>query len=104
MKFVISTQTLENYGAHNDVGSFAKGEHYWKFKGGDDFIVEGFDRVQDAVAYILEKKCGSDNWYKEFPIKWRMYHEWLEELDELSEDYRQFLLEKATKVEYRQGE
>ena len=33
-KFVIHTQTLENYGAHSESGKFADGQSYWKFKGG----------------------------------------------------------------------
>ena len=99
--FVISTQYMENYGAHTGSGKFYFGSFYWKFKGGDDYIVSGFDRIQDAVAYIAEKYCAvADDGGKEFPSSWRTEDEWLKELDELSEDYRKFLLEIAHEVEY----
>ena len=41
MKFVVHTQTLENYGAHSESGKFADGQTYWKFKGGDTYVVDG---------------------------------------------------------------
>lgn len=99
--FVISTQYLENYGFPSGNGSFKAGGHYWKFKGGDDYIVTGFDRIQDAVAFIAQKYCAvSDDGGKEFPTKWRTYNEWLDEINELSDDYKQFIMEVATKVEF----
>ena len=102
-KFVISTQYLENYGFPSGNGSFKAGGFRYKFKGGDDYIVSGFDRIQDAVAYIAEKYCAvADDAGKEFPTKWRNYDDWLVELAELDEDYRQFLLDVATEVEYKE--
>lgn len=99
--YVISTQYLENYGAHTGNGSFKAGEHYWKFKGGSDYIVTGFDRIQDAVAFIAWKYCAvSDDGGKEFPTKWYTYEEWLDEIKNLSDDHKQFIMEVATKVEY----
>ena len=39
MNFVISTQVLENYGAHCEDGKFSSQNHYWKMKGGMDYLV-----------------------------------------------------------------
>lgn len=104
MKFVISTQVLENYGTHTPTaltGSFESKEYYWRFEGGEDYVVEGFDRIQDAVAYVAAKHCISDNYWKEFPVKWRTYTEWLDELNQLSLDYKKSLMEEATNVKYK---
>ena len=52
MKYVISTQMLENYGAHSENGKFKDGNAHWKFKGGTDYIVSGLDRPANAVAFV----------------------------------------------------
>ena len=50
MKLVIQTQYKENYGAHDWDG---QGEcpQYWKFKGGDTFVVQGVDN-KDLVPTL----------------------------------------------------
>ena len=48
--FIVSTQVLENYGAHSEDGKFSSGNHYWKFKAGSEYLVEDLDREQDAMA------------------------------------------------------
>ena len=58
MKFVVMTQYLENYGAHCEDGKFANGNAYWKFKGGDDYLVEGLERPQDAMAFVASIAMG----------------------------------------------
>ena len=68
MKFVISTQYLENYGAHCEDGKFSSGNAYWKMKGGSDYIVSDL-----------------------FPTAYRTFDEWQDELAEESDDYREFL-------------
>lgn len=52
MKLVITTQHRENYGAHDWDG---KGEcpQYWKFKGGDTYVVR--DLSSDQVNKIIEE-------------------------------------------------
>jgi hypothetical protein len=97
MKFVVSTQTLENYGAHCENGRFADGNAYWKMKGGTDYIVSGLDRIQDAVAFVAAKEMFNSISYKEFPVEWQTYEEWYAKLPE-DEDYREFLLEQAKEI------
>ena len=95
--FVVSTQFLENYGAHCESGRFADGNAYWKMKGGSDFIVGGLDRIQDAVAFVAAKVMQNGIGAKEFPVEWQTYDEWFAKLPE-DEDYREFLLEQAIEV------
>ena len=93
--FVISTQYLENYGGGSE-------DPYWKFKWGEDYIVTGCDRIQDAVAFICKEysTVHSDD-MKEFPQEWRTYDDWLDELSKSSDEYQKFRLEEAKKVEYK---
>lgn len=57
MKLVIHTQFRENYGAHDWNG---EGEcpQYWKFKGGDTYIIEvSLAAAQDPLFYNTVAKC-----------------------------------------------
>jgi|TARA_B100000035_G_scaffold99306_1_gene84288 hypothetical protein len=96
--FVVKTQILENYGAHCEDGKFASGNAYWKFKGGNDYVVTGLDRIQDAVAYVAAICIDNSLGWKEFPIEYKTYDEWVDELDTLDNDYREFILEQALHV------
>jgi hypothetical protein len=103
MKFVISTQYLENYGAHSEDGKFASGNAYWKMKGGSDYIVSGLTRVQDAVAFVMAKFGENDLYAKQFPTAFRTYDEWQDELALESDDYAEFLKEQAMEVSPKMG-
>ena len=101
IKFVVSTQFLENYGAHAEDGKFSSGNAYWKMKGGTDYIVSGLDRIQDAVAFVAAKEMHNSIGAKEFPVEWKTYDQWLAELPE-DEDYREFLMEQAVELDPRE--
>ena len=96
-RFVITTQFLENYGAHSEDGKFSSGNAYWKMKGGSDYCVSGLDRIQDAVAFVAALRIQNSLGAKEFPVEWKTYAEWVAELPE-DEDYREFLLEQLEHV------
>ena len=98
MQFVISTQTLENYGAHCEDGKFSSGNAYWKMKGGADYIVSGLDRIQDAVAFVAAMCMQNNLSFKEFPVEFRTVEEWEAELAELSTDYQDYLVATAKRV------
>jgi hypothetical protein len=98
MQFVISTQTLENYGAHCEDGKFSSGNAYWKMKGGADYIVSGLDRIQDAVAFVAAMCMQNNLSFKEFPVEFRTIEEWEAELSELSTDYQDYLVATAKRV------
>lgn len=95
--FVITTQFLENYGAHCESGRFADGNAYWKMKGGTDYLVTGLDRIQDAVAFVAAKFIANEIGYKEFPVEWKTESEWLDGLPD-DEEYREFLLDQLQRV------
>lgn len=83
MIVVISTQYMENYGAHDWDGKGACPQ-YWKFKGGSEYKVMGvpvgteLQTVLEAVSseiesdndycreYILDVRCESDDYLSEF--------------------------------------
>ena len=101
MQFVITTQFLENYGAHCESGKFADGNAYWKMKGGTDYCVSGLDRIQDAVAFVAAVAMQNGIGAKEFPVEWKTYAEWCADLPEL-EDYREHLLDQLQHVDPRE--
>jgi hypothetical protein len=65
--FVVTTQGLENYGAHCESGKFADGQAYWKFKSGTDYLVTGLERAQDAMAFVAAIGMENGIGWKEFP-------------------------------------
>mgnify|MGYP001411315428 FL=1 len=106
-KFVVHTQTLENYGAHSESGRFADNMAYWKFKFGSTYVVEGLDRIQDAVAFVAAISTENNISFKEFPCHYTTYDEWMAELADDSEDYREYQMESAKQVHprtYKKGE
>jgi len=94
MKFVVMTQTLENYGAHCESGKYAEGHNYWKFKGGSNYIVDGVDRPADAMAFVMAAFAENSLGYKEFPIEVKHFEEWVNDLPE-DKDYADFIKETA---------
>ena len=78
--FIVTTQTLENYGAHAESGKFADGQNYWKFKGGDTYLVEDLDREQDAVAFVAALVMDNGIGYKEYPSAVMTVQEWAADL------------------------
>ena len=78
--FIVSTQVLENYGAHSESGKFADGQNYWKFKGGDEYLVEDLDREQDAMAFVAALVMENGIGFKEYPCHIQTVTEWAKEL------------------------
>ena len=78
--FIVTTQTLENYGAHAESGKFADGHSYWKFKGGDTYLVEDLDREQDAMAFVAALVMENGIGYKEYPSAIMTVQEWAADL------------------------
>lgn len=93
--FVVKTQILENYGAHSEDGKFSSGNAYWKFKGGNDYIVSDVTRASDAMAFVAAKFSENNISFKEFPSEVMTWQEWQNELMGVDESYREFLCEQA---------
>jgi len=78
--FIVHTQTLENYGAHVESGRFDDGNAYWKFKGGDTYLVEDLDRPADAMAFVAALVMENSIGFKEYPCEVQTYDQWLRDL------------------------
>ena len=93
--FVITTQALENYGAHCEDGKFSSGNAYWKFKSGTDYLVEGLDRAQDAMAFVAAIGMENGIGWKEFPSEVMSLEEYLDGCDD---EYREFKMKYIKRV------
>jgi hypothetical protein len=94
-QFVITTQALENYGAHAESGKFRDGKAYWKFKSGTDYLVTGLDRPQDAMAFVAAIGMENGIGWKEFPSEVMSLEEYLDGCDE---EYREFKMKYIKRV------
>jgi len=93
--FIVTTQALENYGAHAGSGKFKDGEAYWKFKFGSDYMVEGLDSPADAMAFVAAIGMENGIGWKEFPSEVLTVEEWLAGDDA---EYRAFKMEHVKRV------
>tara|TARA_R100000278_G_scaffold115005_1_gene93728 strand:+ start:587 stop:967 length:381 start_codon:yes stop_codon:yes gene_type:complete len=96
--YVVTTQCLENYGAHDEDGKFSSGNAYWKFKGGSSYLVYAVDRPADAMAFVMAVFAQDCLSFKEFPTDVQTPEEWDRELPQ-DEDYRKHLLDKLIHVD-----
>jgi len=79
MKYIVSTQLIENYGSHAEEGSFKSGTNSWKMKGGSDYLVEDLGREADALAFVMAAFGSNDLYYKEYPVGVRPLEDWVDE-------------------------
>jgi len=82
-KTLITTQYLENYGAHSENGKFEDGNAYWKFKGGEQYVIStNSHKEANAVAFMsayLQKENNNCRG-KELITSWEMLPtHWVEE-------------------------
>ena len=52
MKLLITTQNLENYGAH-DWDGVGECPQYWKAKGGSDYVVKNFTNFNNTTEVVM---------------------------------------------------
>ena len=52
MKLLITTQNLENYGAH-DWDGVGECPQYWKAKGGSDYVVKNFTNFNNTTEAVM---------------------------------------------------
>tara|TARA_B100000035_G_scaffold189268_1_gene161601 strand:+ start:5075 stop:5422 length:348 start_codon:yes stop_codon:yes gene_type:complete len=96
--YVVSTQILENDGAEVGSGAFAEGLHRWKYKGGDDYVVQGLEREQDALAFVAAIVTTNNLGHKEYVKTIRTYEKWDEELNDLDPRSKEFYQEHAITI------
>jgi hypothetical protein len=76
MKVIIHTQFMENYGAHDWDGT-GECPQYWKYKGGDTFVIRDID-VNDAMSMneTMEKIKSfieyESDYAREYVIDWNI--------------------------------
>lgn len=100
---VVHTQFLENYGAHAESGKFSDDNHYWKFKGGTTYVVDGLDREADAVAFVMAGFSENNVGWKEYPSKTQSYNEWMDSINDGDEEYTAFYKRTALYVSPKTG-
>ena len=75
-KLLITTQVLENYGAHDWDG---QGEcpQYWKAKGGNDYVVKNIDinRASDIVNLCTGQIEQDNEYFREYVLGWEVVHD-----------------------------
>jgi hypothetical protein len=75
MKIVINTQFRENYAAHNEDYVHGVSEPYWKFKGGDTYVINDVgvnDDQQKLVDEVSPMFVYSDIGSEEYIINWEI--------------------------------
>jgi hypothetical protein len=87
-KLLITTQTQENYGAHDWDGE-GQCPQYWKFKGGSDYVVKKFrgDATTAVMALRSQIECDNDH-FRESIIDFRIVADnYLTEFEQSQLDY-----------------
>ena len=105
--FVVTTQGLENYGAHCESGRHADGNHYWKFKCGTDYLVSGLTRPQDAMAFVASFGIENGIGWKEFPsevVTLEEFQDRFDMTDEFDREHLEFKTSIMVKVDPRDPE
>ena len=85
-KYIVITQTLENYGADNEPPT-----QYWKYKTGSTYSIES-DSKATAEAIVDATQCSSQEHYKSYPRETMSEFQWIESLEELTPEYQEYLI------------
>jgi len=104
MQLLITTQTSENYGAHDWDGEGACPQ-YWKFKGGMDYKYDlgEHGRSEEALAELvtaLRPQIEEDNeYYRNFIMGWTVVaDDYLTEFEQSQLDYDGAITYPATQL------
>jgi len=105
MKLLITTQTQENYGAHDWDGEGACPQ-YWKFKGGQDYFypLGKFGRSEEALTelvMVLRSQIEEDNdYFRNHIIGWEVVaDDYLTEFERSQLEYEGSIAYPATVLE-----
>ena len=90
MKLLITTQNLENYGAH-DWDGVGECPQYWKAKGGSDYVVKNFtnfNNTTEAVMALRGQIEEDSEYFRSFIIDWEVVaDDYLTEFEQMQLDY-----------------
>ena len=96
MKLLITTQTQENYGAHDWDG---QGEcpQYWKMKGGNDYVIKKFKDINTATDTVMALRSQIEQaspYFREWVVAWEVV------ADDYLTEFEQSQLEYEGKITY----
>jgi hypothetical protein len=96
MKLLITTQTQENYGAHDWDG---QGEcpQYWKMKGGNDYVIKKFKDINTATDTVMALRSQIEQaspYFREWVIDWEVV------ADDYLTEFEKSQLEYEGKITY----
>lgn len=90
MKLLITTQYRENYGTESDP--------YWKFKGGNDYVIKNVDPLKTAPGLLVERVRGdieySGAMSEEYILDWELV------ADDYLTEFEQSQLEYDGEIRY----
>ncbi len=92
-KYIVTTQTLENYGAENEPPTQS-----WRYKIGSTFSIESDSRA-NAEAIVDATQCSNQEHYKSYPRETMTEFDWIESLENLSIEYQEFLIESVKELD-----
>jgi hypothetical protein len=99
MQLLITTQTQENYGAHDWDGEGACPQ-YWKFKGGQDYkyslgsALRNADTIQEIVEYFRAEIEEDNDYYRNHIIGYEVV------ADDYLTEFEQSQLEYEGRIAY----
>lgn len=86
---VISTQILENYGAHDWDGN-GECPQRWKAKGGHDYKVLNVDvnNIESVIDSVMSRVTENNDYYREYVLDWSVEQDdWLSEFEQSQMEY-----------------
>ena len=94
-KLLITTQTYENYGAH-DWDGVGQCPQYWKAKGGSDYVVKNINvnKVTETVMAVRDQIEESNDHFLEKIIDWSIV------ADDALTEFEQSQLDYEGKITY----
>lgn len=99
MKLMISTQYMENYGAHDWDGT-GECPQYWKAKGGEDYFYPLGDRTlsADELSEIVDQARPHVEWADEASTQWILG--WEVVSDDYLTEFERDQLEYSGEIKY----
>ena len=105
MQLLITTQTQENYGAH-DWDGVGECPSYWKFKGGQDYkyslgsTLRNADTIQEIVEYFRPRIEEDNQYFRNHIIGYEVVaDDYLTEFEQSQLEYEGRIAYPATRLE-----
>ena len=110
MQLLITTQTQENYGAHDWDGE-GSCPQYWKFKGGQDYKYDlgsasrNIDALKELMAYFAPQIEEDNDYYRNHIIGWEVVtDDYLTDFEKSQLEYEGSITYPATRLTLKETE